>query len=81
MSSVKKIINSKSGAIYLITAKEQGKDSWFYVRVNKLKEPLLQVALETGELSISEYGEVLYSGWGKEPDADIAAIVDTMLEE
>lgn len=81
MNIVDKIIKSKNSAIYLITAKEQGKDCWFYVKVNKIKQPLLEAALKIGEFSVTDYGQVLYSGWGAEPDSEVAALVDAMLEK
>jgi len=76
MQFVKKIIKAQNSIIYLVTGKEQGKDSWFYVRVSKLKEPLLKAALEKGELNVPDYGDIIYSGWGVEPDEEIAALVE-----
>lgn len=81
MSFAKKITNTKNASIYLVTAQEQGKDCWFYVRVAKLKEPLFLAALKTEELTIKDFGETLYSGWGVEADPEVAVLVEGSIEE
>ena len=80
MEFIKKIIKAKNSSIYLVTAKEQGKDCWFYARVAQLKTPLLEAALAEGKLTVTDYGSVIYSGWGVEPDKEVAALVDAELE-
>lgn len=66
-----KLSGSRGDLVYLVRGKDRGRDAWHYVLVNK---PLLPIFLEKtngGSIDVAEYGEVLYSGWGKDPSQDI----------
>jgi len=75
--SSRKIPESK-GKIFLTRGKYLGSYTWKYVRIDALKLPLFQHTVRTGIVDASEFGEVLFSGWGKEPPADIRAQVDAL---
>lgn len=72
MKFVEMVVKSKAGLIFLVKGKEkyQGKSAWYYVLANKLKLPIMQEKIAYG-LNISDYGTVLYSGWGENPPDDI----------
>lgn len=64
--------------VYLTQGRFGGVYTWHYVKVDLLKLPLFQNALRTGTLDVSAYGEVLYSGWGKNPPDDVRKQVDAL---
>lgn len=64
---------SQSGLVYLVKAKEKkaGEDAWYYIQIDsKAKLPIFLEKVKTG-LTLTDYGVVLYSGWGREPPEDI----------
>ena len=67
------VANSRSNLVYLTKLKEEpsGKDAWYYVQVkNKALVPIFLKKVKTG-INLTDYGTVLYSGWGTEPPEDI----------
>ena len=43
-------------------------EAWYVVDVDSGKEKEFKQRLETGEtINFTEYGTIIYSGWGKEP--------------
>ena len=63
-------------SIYLVRGKDRGRPAWHYVHV---KDTLLTEFLEKtrgGSLDVADYGEVLSSGWGDDPPADLADSID-----
>jgi hypothetical protein len=64
---------SKSDLVYLVRAKEKpsNEDAWYYVQVHtKQKLPVFLEKVKTG-LNLTDYSDVLYSGWGTEPPEEI----------
>jgi hypothetical protein len=75
MSFLDAVKASQSNMIYLVRAEEKpsGKPAWYYVRVHsKAKLPIFLEKVKTG-LTLTDYGDVLYSGWGTEPPEEIKA--------
>ena len=67
---------SRSDLVYLVTAKEKptNMDAWYYVQIeSKSKVPIFLEKVKKTGLNLTEYGKVLYSGWGTEPPEDIKA--------
>lgn len=63
--------------VYLVRAKEKptNRDAWYFVQVrNALLLPIFLEKVKTG-LDITDYGEVLYSGWGSEPGPEVREMV------
>lgn len=57
----------KSG-IYLLNGRDQNKNCWYYVDVDKLKLSIFKAKVENKEtINIDEFGKVIVSGWGVEP--------------
>jgi len=71
MSFILKVIKSEGGEIRLIIAQENSKDCWFYVRMNPGSYSEYKSKMKKGDLNIRDYGEILFSGWGKTPPEDI----------
>jgi type IV secretory pathway TraG/TraD family ATPase VirD4 len=60
----------EANSICLVRGKNSGREAWYYVRVNKKPMVLFDEAMKGGSLDLADYGEVLLSGWGKDPPAD-----------
>lgn len=67
MSNFTQIVSSDRFAIFLCLGKAGGHAVWNYVRVAKPKLPLFHAAAKNGSMDISQYGEILESGWGEKP--------------
>ena len=66
----------RSDCVYLVRGKDRGKAAWHYVLVDKGKKQMFLAAAKSGSLDVADYGEVLYSGWGQDPPADIKKKID-----
>ena len=52
--------------VYLVRGKNGGRPCWQYVLVKeKVEEFKAQIA--TGSIDVTNFGEILYSGWGEDP--------------
>jgi hypothetical protein len=60
----------EASSICLVRGKNSGREAWYYVRVNKKPMVLFEEAMKGGSMDLADYGEVLLSGWGKDPPAD-----------
>lgn len=69
---------SHHGALYLVQGKDGSRPVWHYVLVEKVKLPLFQRALKQGNLDVSLYGDVLFSGWGVAPPAEIIESINNI---
>jgi len=66
------IINTTRGRyLFLVKGKNDGRDAWYYVLVDKPKLVLYERALEAGDITLGRYGKILYKGWGKHPPKDV----------
>ena len=57
--------------VYLVRGKDGGRPAWHYVLVDVVKVAAFKEKLRGGSLDVSEYGKILYSGWGKDPPEEI----------
>ena len=59
-----------SRRLYLVrgTTGEDRDNVWHYILVEEEKLALFKIRLQAGIIDLANYGEVLYSGLGKEPD-------------
>ena len=62
----------KSQYIYLVRGKDKGREAWYYVLVNKKPTVVFEKELAGGKVDLTSYGEVLLSGWGKDPPEEAA---------
>ena len=56
--------------------KTKGFPCWSYVLVDEDKLLAFKAKIITGKLDVTEYGTVLYSGWGQGPPEDIVHKLD-----
>lgn len=71
MSFVDKITKSRDHLLRLVTGKNDGHDAWWYIRVKHNLFEKYKIAVKAEEIDLADYGEVLFSGWGKTPPEDI----------
>lgn len=64
-------VTRRADLVYLVHGKDRGKDAWHYVLVDKPKLPMFLKQIETGSIDVALYGEVLRSGWGKNPPPEM----------
>ena len=53
--------------VYLVRGQDRGRAAWHYVLVDKDKETDFTAKVKTGTVDVAKFGEVLFSGWGKDP--------------
>ena len=64
---------SQSDLVYLASGKDNitGNNAWHYLQISsKGKVPLFLKNIKTG-INLTDYGTILYSGWGEEPPEEI----------
>ena len=62
--------------VYLVRGKDRGKEAWHYVLIDKDKQESFKSQVASGNLDLSKYGKILYSGWGKDPPKDLVRRID-----
>ena len=63
---------------YLVRGKDKGRAAWHYVLVKKHLLGLFLKQTQGGSLDVADFGDVLRSGWGKDPPEGTS---DKILEE
>ena len=69
-------VTRRSDLVYLVHGKDKDRDAWHYVLVDKNKLPLFLKQIETGSIDVALFGEVLRSGWGKNPSPEIVKEIE-----
>ena len=62
--------------VYIFRGLSDGRRAWHYVLVRPTALPRMIRALGTGSLDVTDYGDVLESGWGQDPPADVARRIE-----
>ena len=65
----------KASKVYLVRGKNQGRSLWHYVLLVDDQDTIdefLEKITKSGSLNVTDYGQVLQSGWGKDPPNDLA---------
>jgi hypothetical protein len=71
MSFADKFRRSSGELVYVVRGKDEGKAAWHYVLVDRVKLPVFLKKADGGPIDVSQYGKILYSGWGENPPEDI----------
>ncbi len=71
MSFVEKLLQSRDELLRLVTGKDQGQDAWWYIRLKPELFEQYKTALKQDSIDLEQYGEVLFSGWGKKPPDEV----------
>lgn len=73
MSYAAKVLGSKSNLLWLIQGDHKSLRAWWFLLVNPAKLEIFRKSLEKKDLCLTDYGEIILSGYGQNPtDADIA---------
>ena len=70
-----KIKNTQGMVIYLSQGFFNGRPTWHYLRVDKLKLPILLRDAQKGEIDVVNYGNIIFSGFGQTPPDEIKEFV------
>ncbi len=57
--------------VYLSQGFFDGKPTWHYLEVNKMKLPLLLKEAGNQQIDLVNYGKIVFSGFGNEPPASV----------
>ncbi len=77
MSFAEKLQISNKELVYLVKGKDKGRDAWYFIQVkNRATLPLFDKAIESGNLDLSRYGEIIHSGYGSNPPEYITDEID-----
>ena len=60
--------------VYLVRGKDEGRPAWHYVLVDKEKVEEFKAQVAAGTIDVTEYGQVLRSGWGENPSKEVAEL-------
>ena len=71
MDFTAKIQSSRNELIWLVKAEDGGNPCWYYLQLEKTKLILFKARGRTDSLKLTDYGTILYSGWGDAPPEDI----------
>ncbi len=69
-------VTRRGDLVYLVHGKDRNRDAWHYVLVDKPKLPMFLKQIETGSIDVALFGEVLRSGWGKNPPDDVVKAIE-----
>lgn len=75
MTFASRVDCSRGDLVYLVRGKDQGRQAWYYVHVDRPKLNRFLVRIGGGSLNLEDYGKVLYKGWGNDPPGEIVAQV------
>ena len=62
---------SLSERLYLVRGKDRGRPAWHYVLLEKASLGLFFKRTKSGSLDVADFGAVLKSGWGKDPQESL----------
>jgi hypothetical protein len=67
--------NHTDKVMYLSKGHYGDKRTWHYVLVDKIKLPILMMDAKRGVVDIARYGQIVFSGFGAEPPAEVVRVV------
>lgn len=71
-SFVSSLFASRPDCIFLVKGKDTtNRAAWYYVLVEKTKKDMFENIEGSQSLNLTDYGNILFSGYGEEPPADI----------
>lgn len=64
--------SSRADNIYLVRGHDITKRAaWYYVMVDKMKKRIFETDAKNGQINLTDYGNILYSGYGENPPDDM----------
>ncbi|NDF13124.1 MAG: hypothetical protein EB060_09980 [Proteobacteria bacterium] len=71
-SFLSKLVDEKNN-IFLVTGDDDGLNAWYYVQTDQRKASMLLKEAPGKKTKLTDYGEILDSGWGAMPPRAIQA--------
>ena len=71
MAFVLQMVKHEGGEVRYVTANENGRGAWYFIKLFPQRYPEYKKALRSGSLVLREYGEILASGWGDKAPNDV----------
>ncbi len=65
MAHSAKLIGQEGGEVRYITAVENGRPAWYFLKLSPERYPEYKKRMQTGTLDLRQYGDILVSGWGE----------------
>ena len=62
--------------VYLVRGKDRGREAWHYVLIEPKKVNMFKDKVTSGTIDVADYGQVLDSGWGKDPPEKVKSAID-----
>ena len=63
--------------VFIVRGKDKGKPAWHYVLVDEEKVSAFKENIATADtINVTDYGEKIESGWGKDPPQSVKDIID-----
>lgn len=66
-----KVLLGRPELVFLVTGKDGGRRAWYYIRVRKPRLEAFKRALGGNQIHLKQYGEILYSGFRRDPPEQI----------
>ena len=63
--------------VFLVKSNIGTRKAWYYLDVILLRLPLFQRRIGNESLRLTEYGQILFSGWGENPPENIRMQVES----
>lgn len=66
------VSSSRADNIYLVRGHDiTSRAAWYYVMVEKTKKRIFEIEAKRGQINLTDYGNILYSGYGENPPEDM----------
>lgn len=70
-----KRIKSRGKIVYLSQGTYNGKATWHYLLVDRMKLPILLKDVQKGGVDLLNYSTILFSGFGEAPPKEVSTFV------
>lgn len=66
------VSSSRADCIYLVRGTDStSRNAWYYVQVEKMKKRIFEIDAKKGQIQLTDYGVILYSGYGDDSPQDM----------
>jgi hypothetical protein len=69
-----KLLAMEGGDLRFVTAREDGRRAWYLLRLNPLHYVAYKSGLRTETMTLTDYAEILCSGWGRLSQMEISRL-------
>ena len=75
-----KVETSRNDTMVLVTGGQDkvGRSAWYYVQIEPTKTLQFRNTLKTGQLTLTDFGKIIYSGFGENPPEEAKRLMKEM---